>query len=388
MVKILHIITRLDMGGSAQNTILSCIGLADKYEIILTHGLSLESKMTDQEIESINSHIENAKDRGVKLVSIPSLIRNINPFKDFHSLMSILKLIKIEKPVIVHTHSSKAGLLGRLAAWISRVPLIIHTPHGHVFYGHFGKAVSKLFLHIERLLDIITDHTIALTEQEGRDYIKLSVSPPNKITTIHSGIDLESFIENKIDVAGKKNSLGFNTEGQIIGTVGWLLPIKGPGYLLKAMGFVWERYPDAQLVYVGKGDLENDLKEKASQMGVSDNVKFLGWRNDVHEIMQVFDVFVLPSLNEGMGRVIVEAMAAGKPVVASNTGGIPDLVKNNENGLLFPPGDEKILAQSIINILEDPGKAESMGQKGRLYSQDFSMEAMINKIEKLYSQLL
>jgi glycosyltransferase involved in cell wall biosynthesis len=215
MHKIVHIITRLDMGGSAQNTILSCIGLAEKYDIILVHGLSLESKMTDREVESINSHIENAKDRGVKFVSIFSLIRKIHPFNDFLSFISLLKLIKIEKPVIVHTHSSKAGLLGRIAAWISRVPMIIHTPHGHVFYGHFGKAVSRLFLLIERLLDNITDHTIALTEQEGMDYIKLSVSSPNKITTIHSGVELEPFIENKLDVAGKKIHLDSILKGKL-----------------------------------------------------------------------------------------------------------------------------------------------------------------------------
>ncbi len=170
--------------------------------------------------------------------------------------------------------------------------------------------------------------------------------------------------------------------------MGRLLPIKGPGYLLGAMGLVWEQYPESQLIYVGKGDLENDLKEKASQMGVSDKVKFLGWRNDISEIMQVFDIFVLPSLNEGMGRVLVEAMASGKPVVASNTGGIPDLVKNNETGLLFPPGDEKAMAQSIIKILEDPEKAELMGQKGREMSHYFSLETMISKLDNLYERLM
>ena len=132
MVKILHIITRLDMGGSAQNTILSCIGLADKYEIILAAGLSHESKMTDREKEAIDRLADKAKGKGVKIISIPSLVRKIDPFKDLSSLISILKLIKTESPVIVHTHSSKAGLLGRIAAWICRVPLVIHTPHGHV----------------------------------------------------------------------------------------------------------------------------------------------------------------------------------------------------------------------------------------------------------------
>jgi len=376
------------MGGSAQNTILSCIGLSGKYEIVLAHGLSHESKMTDTEIETINRHIEKAKDCGVELFSIPSLIRKIDPLKDFFSFISLLKLIKKEKPVIVHTHSSKAGLVGRLAAWITRVPIIIHTPHGHVFFGHFGKTVSRLFLYIEKLADLITDHMVALTTQEKRDYVEFSVAATNKISIIHSGIDLETFSETQTDIAGKKNALGLNGQTPIVGTVGWLLPIKGPGILLEAMGYVWEQYPESQLVYVGKGDLEEDLKVRASGMGVSGNVKFLGWRNDVGEIIHTFDIFVLPSLNEGMGRVIVEAMAAGKPVVASNTGGIPDLVKNEESGFLFPPGNEKVLAESIMRLLKDPELAEVMGQRGRLLSQDFSTESMIRKIEQLYDRLL
>ncbi len=385
---VLHIITRLDMGGSAQNTLFTCIGLAEKYNIILAHGLSLESSMTVDEMRSVETGMENANKKGVKIYPLLSLIRRINPVYDFLAFYSIWQLIRKEKPAIVHTHSSKAGLLGRWAAKMVGTPHIIHTPHGHVFYGHFNLILSKVFLMLERISDAITERMIALTDGEREDYINLSVSRAGKIITIHSGVDIERFGTSRVSIEVKKKSLGLNSTSRIIGTVGWLLPIKGPGYLLKAMGRVWEKFSDTQLIYVGKGEMEQELRSKAMEMGVSDRVKFLGWRNDIQEIIPLFDLFVLPSMNEGMGRVIVEAMAAGKPVVASKVGGIPDLVKHNDTGLLVPPGDVDALSKALIKLLNDPGKAKKMGENGKAYCNKFSLRAMLDKIDGLYQGLL
>jgi UDP-N-acetylglucosamine:LPS N-acetylglucosamine transferase len=151
LIKILHIITRLDMGGSAQNTLLTCRGLSDKYEIVLVHGLSLESNMTDAENCIVQKAIATARKSGVRFISLASLVRRINPFKDFRALLSLIWLLIKEKPFVVHTHSSKAGILGRLAAAVARVPIVIHTPHGHVFYGHFNRLSSRIFLWIEKV---------------------------------------------------------------------------------------------------------------------------------------------------------------------------------------------------------------------------------------------
>jgi glycosyltransferase involved in cell wall biosynthesis len=185
----------------------------------------------------------------------------------------------------------------------------------------------------------------------------------------------------------KRRSLGLDQNGTVVGFVGWLLPIKGPEYLLKAMEYVWPEHPEASLVFVGKGDLDLDLRTQALEVSANGRVKFLGWRNDINEIMPVFDMLVLPSLNEGMGRVLVEAMAAGKPVVASRVGGIPDLVQHGETGYLVPPADEKALADGIKKLLDDPGNAWEMGQRGKEYCQKFSLEAMIEKLDDLYSDL-
>ena len=387
MHKILHIITRLDRGGSAENTVLTCLGLRERYELVLVHGLSLESRMTDWEKQSVESRIEEARALGVKVIPVPSLVRRIAPLHDLLALFFLLRLIIREKPDMVHTHTSKAGILGRWAAWLARVPIVVHTAHGHIFYGHFGPLASGFFVLLERFMALITDRLIALTVGERNDYLKSSVSKPDRIVTIHSGVEIDDYLSARVNVEEKRESLGISTRGLVVGTVGWLLPIKGPMHLLNAMESVWQDYPEATLVFVGKGDLEKELRAKALQMGVSDRVKFLGWRDDIPELMQILDVFVLPSLNEGMGRVLAEAMAAGKPVIASHVGGIPDLVKPGQNGFLVEPGDLTGLSRAITRLLSDKKIRDEMGRKGREMCQDFSVEKMIEKIDVLYASL-
>lgn len=388
MKRIVHIITRLDRGGSAQNTLLTCLGLdKKKYKILLIHGLSLESQMTEKEKQCVAEDVQRAKVDGVNVIPLPSLVRRLNPFRDFWAFLSIWGILAKEKPNIVHTHSSKAGMLGRWAARLAGVPMIVHTPHGHVFYGHFGKLTSRFFLLLEKITSSITDITIALTETERNDYISFSVCPPEKIVTIHSGVDTEQYDTARLDIKDKKRSLGLDPERPVVGTVGWLLPIKGPMYLLKAMVRIWKSRPEVELVFVGKGELEEELQAEALRCGVSEKVNFLGWRDDVSEIMQILDIFVLPSLNEGMGRVLVEAMAAGKPVVASRAGGIVDLVKDGKNGLLFAPGNVDALYNSLKSLLIDEKMRYEMGKKARAMAPRFSVERMLEKIDALYSSL-
>ena len=388
MTKILHIITRLDMGGSAQNTLYTCNELSGKYEKVLIHGLSLESRMTDQEKKIVKEGIARAKARGVKVILLPSFVRSIRPIKDLKALLTLVWLIFKEKPDIVHTHSSKGGILGRLAAKLCGVPHIIHTPHGHVFYGHFGQWTSRIFLWAERIFSKFTDRLVALTQGEKNDYIQMTVCAPEKLLTIHSGVDVQQFLSANGNEAEKRRSLGLEQKDAVIGFVGWLLPIKGPEYLLKAMNYVWPEKPDTALVLVGKGDLDVDLRAEALRNNVNGKVKFLGWRHDINELMPIFDMLVLPSLNEGMGRVLVEAMATGKPVVGSWVGGIPDLIQDGQTGYLVPPADERALADAILKLLNDRDQAKLMGQRGKERCQNFSLEAMIVKLDHLYSDLV
>jgi glycosyltransferase involved in cell wall biosynthesis len=391
--KIIHIITRMDMGGSAQNTLLTALHHDSKhYNVWLIKGSTLESAMTKAETELVEDQLETAQKQGIEIIDIPSLVRRISPINDLRGLVALFRHILKIQPHIVHTHTSKAGLLGRLAAWLARVPTIIHTPHGHVFYGHFGNSLSRIFLQMEKLLGRITHHQIALTPEEGKDYLNLGVTKPNNLSVIHSGVDLNCFRRSATKSNPKRKELAIPSDSLVVGYVGWLIPIKGVNYLLDAMAEVVKQHPNSLLLLVGKGDEKGEeeirLSKQVENLGIANNVRFLGWRPDVDKIMGCFDIFVLPSLNEGMGRVLVEAMSAGLPIVASRVGGIPDLIKDGENGLLVPPANAGALERAISDVLSDKAKRERMGETSKRMCSPYSVEAMVDKIDNLYSRLL
>jgi glycosyltransferase involved in cell wall biosynthesis len=205
-------------------------------------------------------------------------------------------------------------------------------------------------------------------------------------------VDLEQFSQGAKQRTRKRKELNIPADSLVIGYVGWLIPIKGVTYLVKAMAEVAEKYPKSLLVLVGKGDDKGEeeikLREQVQSLGLTDKVLFLGWRPDVAEITGCFDIFVLPSLNEGMGRVLVEAMAAGLPIVASRVGGIPDLIKNGENGLLVPPAEASAFGKAISDLLSDKEKRNRMGEAGKKVCLPYSAEAMVERINTLYAKLL
>ncbi len=381
------------MGGSAQNTLLTALNHDPQYyNVRIIKGSTRESAMTEAETRLVNEQLTTANKRGIEVIDLPSLVRRISPLNDIKAFISIFRFLRRSKPDIVHTHTSKAGILGRLAAWMARVPIIIHTPHGHVFYGHFGRSLSRIFLQMEKLLGRITHHHIALTPEEGNDYLNLGVAKSNNISVIHSGVDLNCFKRSVTKSNPKRNELGISPDSLVVGYVGWLIPIKGVTYLVNAMAEVVHRHPNSLLLLVGKGDEKGEeeirLKKQVENLGLADNVRFLGWRPDVDEIMGCFDIFVLPSLNEGMGRVLVEAMAAGLPIVASRVGGIPDLVKHEENGLLVPPADTSALEKAISTLLQDGARRKRMRKAGKKMCGPYSAEAMVEQIDVLYTELL
>jgi glycosyltransferase involved in cell wall biosynthesis len=387
--KIIHIITRLDKGGSAENTLLTVLGIDKKeYEVILVKGPTYESQMSKEEEASVVASLKEAQLKGVQIVTNRYLLRRINPFYDVMALFSLYRLLAKERPTIVHTHTSKAGLLARLAAKGAGVPIIVHTPHGHVFFGYFGAFKTKIFILLERLASHITDKIVALTQREKEDYLLFKITDEEKLAIINSGIDLEKFKQPPFPLKRNfKKELGIPENALIVGTVGRLVPVKGPEFLIEAARRIIPKYPNVFFVFMGDGYLRRDLERKTSEMGIRENVIFLGWRNDAPKIISLFDIFVLPSLNEGMGRVLVEAMALGKPIVASNIGGIPDLVIHGKNGFLAPPKNSEELARYIRILLEDRERREKMGLAGKESVSNFSKEKMVEKIAELYEKL-
>jgi glycosyltransferase involved in cell wall biosynthesis len=387
-IKIIHIVTRMDKGGSAENTLLTARGLdREIYDVALVRGLSVESNMTDDEAGAVEESVREAEREGARVVTVSSLVRRVSPFYDLKAFFALIKILRHEHPDIVHTHTSKAGILGRWAAFFARVPIIIHTPHGHVFWGYFGRCKVLFCIILERLTACITDKIIALTDQEKKDHFHFRIALEDKFSVVHSGINLDKFFNTSVDPAAMKRSLEIPEGNLVVGTAGRLTHVKGHRYLIEAAGRIVDVRLDTTFVFLGDGEVLNELKNMAFRLGIEENVKFLGWRQDVADVMSAFDVFVLPSLNEGMGRVLVEAMAMGKPIVASDVGGISDLVIHGKNGYLVPVGDVETLAVRIKELLDDPGKREEMGNTGRRYAAGYSSEAMVKKIDQLYREL-
>ena len=385
-IKVLHIITRFDKGGSAENTYLTLIGLSRAgYDLILVTGPSDESQSGEREREAVRANLERAERAGIRIVRIRGLVRNMKPGGDLSAFLELLRVVRVEKPRIVHTHTSKAGILGRWAAWLCRVPVIIHTPHGHVFWGYFGLLETKLYVTLEKITARITDRIVVLTGQERDDHLCFRVAPPEKFVTIHSGVDLSRFDAALHDRSQIRAELGIPPGDLVVGTAGRLTPVKGHVHLIDAAARILAVHPDTTFVFLGDGELKGKLMERAEALGLAGKVRFPGWRPDVAAVMSAFDVFVLPSLNEGMGRVLVEAMALSKPVVASRTGGIKDLVADGSNGLLVPPGDAGDLADAILRLLGDAAMRAAMGGEGRRRAEIYSAERMVEKIEELYA---
>lgn len=392
----MHIITRFDKGGSAENTFLTVCGLdTTRYDVSLITGASLqgnlgekEKESGDSENEAVRANITAVREQGVRLIGLPHLIRELRPFSELSAFFSLIRIIRREKPRIVHTHTSKAGILGRWAAFICRVPVIIHTPHGHVFWGYFRPWQTRLFILLERWTARITDRIVALTPQERSDHLRFRIAPKEKFTVIHSGVDLTRFYNTVTDISQMKKNLNLPGGSFVVGTLGRLTPVKGQIHLLRAAVEIVADRPDIYFVFVGEGELHDDLEKFAEVAGIMENVRFPGWKSDVASVLSVFDIFVFPSLNEGMGKAIVEAMVMGKPIIASDIGGISDLVVSGETGILVPPAGSNAIAEAIKTLYANPEKRTEMGKRGQERAAAYSAESMLHKIKTLYECLL
>jgi glycosyltransferase involved in cell wall biosynthesis len=320
-------------------------------------------------------------------VSTPKLVRDLNPLADLSAFISLLKIIRRARPRIVHTHTSKAGILGRWAAWLCRVPVIVHTPHGHVFWGYFKPWQTRLFILLERWTARITTRIVALTPQERAEHLRFRIAPEEKFTVIHSGVDLVPFFTSHLDGAVVRARLGISPDTTVIATAGRLTAVKGQATLIRAVAEILRQREKVFLLILGEGELRSDLEALSADLGVAEGVRFLGWRPDVAAIMAACDIFCLSSLNEGMGKVLVEAMALGKPIIASTVGGIPDLVVPAETGILVPPADSDALAKAILTLCADPEMMRKMGSQGKRKAPGYGADIMLNKIDNLYTEL-
>jgi glycosyltransferase involved in cell wall biosynthesis len=388
-IKVIHVITRFDKGGSAENTFITVRDLdKSRYDVVLVTGASTPGNAGDPEAEAVQANMTAARENEVRLIGLRHLVRDLKFFSDIIAFFSLLNIIQREKPHIVHTHTSKAGILGRWAANLCRVPIIVHTPHGHVFWGYFNPRQTRLFVLLERWTARITNAIVTLTPQEKEDHLRFRIAPEEKFTVIHSGVDLRTFRADLYPPPETKALLGIPPEMTVVGTVGRLTPVKGQEVLIRAASELIRHGEKIFLVLLGDGELRQDLEQLTIHLGIAEHVRFLGWRPDVARVMAACDIFCLPSRNEGMGKVLVEAMAMGKPIIASSIGGIPDIVRSGENGILVPVGDAAAWAEAIARLCRDPEERRRMGDAGMLMAPRYSSEEMIKRIDQLYGKLL
>ncbi|MCM8790582.1 MAG: glycosyltransferase family 4 protein [Candidatus Omnitrophica bacterium] len=385
MVKVLRIITRLNIGGPAIHTVLlsSELNKNGSYKDVLVCGRISVS-------EGDMSYL--AREKGVYPIVVEDLIRDISPAKDMKALIGLYSIIKKEKPDIVHTHTAKAGTLGRIAAILARVPVKVHTFHGHIFDGYFSPLKARLFLMIERFLGLFTDKVITVSDRIKGDIVaNLGVVKSSKTAVIPLGFELDRFLNCEIAKGSFRKHLGFSDETFLVGIVGRLVPIKNHKMFLDAAKYFRQKRPDANVkfIVVGNGESEFSIKEYAAQIGIQQDIIFTGWVDELASVYESLDVVGLTSLNEGTPVSIIEAMASAKPVVATAVGGVEDLIRDGENGFLVKSGDFAAFAERLISLMEDKILCRNMGICGRVsVSNIYSKERLVSDIKRLYNECL
>ncbi|MFH1231926.1 MAG: glycosyltransferase family 4 protein [Planctomycetota bacterium] len=384
-IKLLYIITRLIKGGATNVVASLCNGLnPDLYEITLVCG-KIEKPLGNT-LHNNPSELNNK----VKLVVLSDLIREIKPIKDILALIKLYRLIKNGNFDIVHTHTSKAGAIGRLAAKLAGVPFVIHSPHGHIFSGNIPNVpknsfLLKCLLTLERFTALFTDKFITPTYIEKKEELALGIGHHNKFVVIPNGVELNRFENQAIDPIVKRKELGLTPDNKAICTVARLSEEKGIHYLIEALPLIIKEIPLVKLILVGEGPLRKIIEQKAKEKGVFSNVIFLDSSPDIAGILSASDIFVLPSLYEAFGLALVEAMIMRKPIIATRVGGIPEVIKDGWTGVLVSPADSNALAHNILSVLKNKSLQQSLGQSAYQYAKEhFDVEQMVNKTEELY----
>ena len=312
--------------------------------------------------------------------SLSSLRRDISPVHDLLALFQILALIRREKPAILHTHTTKAGILGRIAGRVTRTQTI-HTPHGHLFYGYFGKGKEKLYVFLERLAARFCERIITISEDERRAYLRRGIGNKKKVVTIYNGIDIGRFPG---DGKGLRKELGTARQIPLVGYVGRLEEIKGPHLFIDAAKRIKALAPQTHFLMLGDGAMKEELLQKAQEMS---HVHILGYREDVADCLAALDILLIPSLNDGFNLVAVEAMASSKPIVATAVGGLPEVI--GDGGIMVRSGDSTQMAQEAIKLLNSPTVREKIGMKGRRRAETlFSWDVCLQKTLAIYRQVL
>lgn len=378
-VRVLYVITRLIVGGAQETVML----LADGLDKKCFQASVLSGPQTGVE----GSLIEDVRRRGIPLTILPDLVRELDLIKDIKAFWKLYRFMKAGGYDIVHTNSSKAGILGRWAAWLAGIPVIVHTVHGWGHHDYQQPLVQRLFIWLERISAAITQRLIVVSTRNIEKGLADRIATKEKYLTIRSGIELEDFMHPARDRASMRALLDIPLTAPVVGTVTRLSAQKAPTDFAAAAIAIAQSAPDTHFVMVGDGPLRGEVEGMIAQADLQKRFHLTGLRRDVADLLATFDIFVLSSLWEGLPRVLPQAMAAGLPIIASAVDGNVEAVRANENGILVPPGDRAALALAMLQLLQDRRRATEMGQAGRARVQEFSAQKMVEDHEQLYHEL-
>jgi glycosyltransferase involved in cell wall biosynthesis len=327
-----------------------------------------------------------AEERGVQPIIIPELGRELHPVRDLMTFWKVYRLIQEIRPDIVHTHTAKAGFIGRLAAWMAGVPVITHTFHGHVFESYFSRLTTGVFIALERMAAMISDTIITLTDSLRRDLADTyHVALKRRITVLPLGLDLSAFVNTPRRLGEFRRAQGIPEHVPLLGIVGRLVPIKNHALFLEAALRVRQQYPEAMFVIVGDGELRSSLEGRVRELGLGDAVRFVGWLRELAPVYSDLDVLVMSSFNEGTPVSVIEALASGCPIVSTDVGGTSDLLERGTLGTLVPSGDVAALSAASCAVLANPPDTTDVRQ---LMVERYGIERLVRDLDSLYRGLL
>ena len=376
--RILHLITRLDLGGAQQNTLFSVAHHdRSRFDVHLVAG---GGGQLDDEAKRI-------PDATVDLLD--SIAHPIAPARDLFALLRLRALFRKQRIDLVHTHSSKAGLLGRCAAFLAGVPVVVHTVHGWSFNDTQPAWKRRFYVALERAAAGVTTHFVVVSSRDRERGLALRIGRPDRYSVVRSGIEIDRFATPAAPRERTRADLGFGPEDVVVGTLACLKPQKAPLDFVRAAEAAHEKVPALRFFIAGDGELRGPVEALIRERGLDGVVRVLGWRRDVTDLLHAMDIFLLTSRFEGLPRSVLQAMAAGVPVVATAVDGTPEVVADGETGLLVPPAEPEAAARAVARMASDPAlrdrcRAAALRRLGR----EFDVGEMVRDLDRLYLGML
>lgn len=381
-MNICHIITRMIIGGAQENTVLSCRGLAERgHRVTLVTGPTRgpEGRLLDTHSDREPFQTLEAK----------SLVRALNPPADCRAYRQVRRILREGDFDVVHTHSSKAGILGRLAAWRLGVPVVVHTVHGQAFHPYQSRWRNRLYIALERSAARRCHHIFAVAQAMVDQCVAAGIADRDFYSVVYSGMDLEPYIRAERDLEMRAR-LGIPDDAVVVGKIARLFELKGHDALLSAVPRLAESVPSLRVLLVGDGDQRAELERMASELGIAERVVFAGLvpPSDIPSYVAQMDVLAHFSLREGLPRAVVQALAAGVPAVAYELDGTPEVVQTGQTGILCPPLDRVAAENALLALLRNPEARRKMGANGRARVRTrFDWRTMVESLERQYERL-